>query len=232
MPRTLEVINGPRSSTRGNRSAECDLVVHSAATPALMIGEAFHLVPVEWEYGVQVEQPALADTAAPSSTSDRWWSIASRTRSRERPPVDDEVADRLRLLVQSVEGRLGQAVVVHKDSIRNAPVETLHLGPRRPDACPVSWAEMGGSELVLQVSGGGRWEMARNVESVSFIEQIVGAVIAGRVTEVIAPGHSKVTVTLGDGTEKSSVVHNDLLGLLPIPFWRSRGRSVSFSAYR
>jgi hypothetical protein len=53
VPRTLEVIHGAEIlDSEGNRSAECDLVVQSAATPRLIVGEAFHLVPVEWAYGV------------------------------------------------------------------------------------------------------------------------------------------------------------------------------------
>jgi hypothetical protein len=53
VPRTLEVIHGGEIlDSEGTRSAECDLVVQSVATPPLMVGEAFHLVPVEWAYGV------------------------------------------------------------------------------------------------------------------------------------------------------------------------------------
>jgi hypothetical protein len=53
VPRTLEIVHGAEIlDSEGNRSAECDLVVQSAATPPLMIGKDFHLVPVEWVYGV------------------------------------------------------------------------------------------------------------------------------------------------------------------------------------
>ena len=67
VPRTLEIIHGAEIlDSEGNRSAECDLVVQSVATPPLMIGEAFHLVPVEWAYGVievksQLDATQLAD---------------------------------------------------------------------------------------------------------------------------------------------------------------------------
>ncbi len=70
VPRTLEVIQGAEIlDSEGNRSAECDLVVQSAATPPLMIGEAFHLVPVEWAYGVievksHLDSTQLADAQA------------------------------------------------------------------------------------------------------------------------------------------------------------------------
>ncbi len=67
VPRTLEIIHGAEIlDSEGNRSAECDLVVQSVATPPLMIGETFHLVPVEWAYGVievksQLDATQLAD---------------------------------------------------------------------------------------------------------------------------------------------------------------------------
>ena len=70
VPRTLEVIHGAEIlDSEGNRSAECDLVVQSAATPPLMLGEAFHLVPVEWAYGVievksRLDATQLADAQA------------------------------------------------------------------------------------------------------------------------------------------------------------------------
>jgi hypothetical protein len=158
--------------------------------------------------------------------------LVSEKPERERPPTDDAVAARLGLLVESVERQLGEAVNIRQESIPNASVETVRLDPQRPDACFVSWAELGVSELILQVGQGGRWELGRDLESVVLIERIVRAVIDGQVTEVRAPGRSKVTVNLDDGTQKSSVGHNAPLGLIPIPLWRRRGRSVSYSPYR
>lgn len=70
VPRTLEIIHGAEIlDSEGSRSAECDLVVQSAATPPLMIGDAFHLVPVEWAYGVievksQLDATQLTDAQA------------------------------------------------------------------------------------------------------------------------------------------------------------------------
>src|SRR2546430_3804750 len=53
LPRPLEVVHGAEIlDSEGKRSAECDLVVQSAATPPLLVGKSFHLVPVEWAYGV------------------------------------------------------------------------------------------------------------------------------------------------------------------------------------
>ena len=48
VPRTLDIVHGAEIvDTDGNGPAECDLVVQSAATPPLMLGEAFYLVPVK-----------------------------------------------------------------------------------------------------------------------------------------------------------------------------------------
>lgn len=149
----------------------------------------------------------------------------------ERPPADDDVGRRLRLLVESVENQLGEAVSVQRQSPPNASVEIVRLEPSRPDACFAAWIEMGGSELILCVGKGGRWELPRDVESVTFVEGAVEAVIDGRVVEVFAPGRSRVTVTLGNGTQRSSVVANFPWGIIPLPYWRRWGKLVRYSHY-
>jgi hypothetical protein len=63
LPRPLEVVHGAEIlDSLGNRSAECDLVVQSAATPPLLVGKSFHLIPVEWAYGM-VEVKSRLDRA-------------------------------------------------------------------------------------------------------------------------------------------------------------------------
>ena len=63
LPRPLEIVHGAEIlDSEGQRSAECDLVVQSAMTPPLIIAENFHLIPVEWAYGV-VEVKSRLDGA-------------------------------------------------------------------------------------------------------------------------------------------------------------------------
>ncbi len=53
VPPPLKVVHGAELlDSLGSRSAECDLVVQSQSAPPLAIGEHFHLVPIEWAYGV------------------------------------------------------------------------------------------------------------------------------------------------------------------------------------
>jgi hypothetical protein len=85
VPRTLEVVHGAEIvDSEGNRSAESDLVVQSAATPPLMLGDAFHLVPVEWAYGV-IEVKSGLDTA---QLSDAQTKIARAKRLRKLTYVE------------------------------------------------------------------------------------------------------------------------------------------------
>lgn len=151
--------------------------------------------------------------------------------AHEKPPTHDEVAARLTALTNSLKQRLGDAVTIHRDRSSDGYVESTHLDPRREDACPTSWAELGASELVLQVGEGGRWELTRDLEAVELIERIVTAVTEGRVTEVFGPSRSQVTVTLEDGTSKNSTGYQGLPGLVPSPGWRHRGRSVAYEPY-
>ena len=155
----------------------------------------------------------------------------SEKPTRERPPANDEVAALLRLLIASVERQATDAVSISRQSIPNASVDITEINPRRSDACRLSWIEMGDKELILYVGRGGCWEQSRDVGVVAEIAEIVESVLAGRVTEVRAPGRSSVTVTLADGTQKSSQVRS-LGGILPIPFWRHLGRKVSYAPYR
>jgi hypothetical protein len=155
----------------------------------------------------------------------------SEKPTRERPPTNDEVAARLRLLVASVERQANGAVSNSRQSIPNASVDITEVNPRRSDACRLSWIEMGGKELILYVGRGGCWERSRDVGGAAEIAEIVESVLAGRVTEIRAPGRSNVTATLADGTQKSSQVRS-LGGILPIPFWRRLGRKVSYAPYQ
>ena len=59
--------------------------------------------------------------------------------------------------------------------------------PRANPHARLSWSELDDTELVLQVSAGGRWELERTSDSVVFIEQVVMSVMAGRVEEVFGP---------------------------------------------
>jgi hypothetical protein len=154
------------------------------------------------------------------------------TERTDRPPSDDAVAARLGLLAQAVTDELGDVVAIERESIPSASVEGTRLVPHREGACYVYWAELDSSELVLQVGDGGRWELNRDLKAVERIERIVQSVINGRVTEVFGPARSQVTVTLDDVTTEVSTGYRGLLGAIPMPSWKDRGRVVAYDPYR
>lgn len=157
--------------------------------------------------------------------------MASPERT-DRPPTNDEVAARLSRLAQAVMDDLGDAIVIERQSIPNASVEVTQLVPQEAGACPASWAELGSSELVLSLGKGGRWELKRDLKAVELVERIVRSAIDGRVTEVFAPARSQVRVILEDGTPMVSTVYRGPSAMFPIPFWKHRGRAVSYKPYR
>jgi hypothetical protein len=79
--------------------------------------------------------------------------------------------------------------------------------------CYVYWAELGSSELMLQVGEGGRWELNRDLKAVELIERIM---------------HSAID----DGTTEVSTEYRGLLGAIPMPSWKDRGRVVAYNPYR
>jgi len=111
-------------------------------------------------------------------------------------------------------------------------IKVVRLEPTRESSCPLSWSELDDTELVLQVSAGGRWELERTSDSVVFIEQVVMSVVAGRVEEVFGPGRSRIVVTFDDGTHENSTGGRAPTGCLPAPFWPRWGRRVRYEPYR
>jgi hypothetical protein len=73
---------------------------------------------------------------------------------------------------------------------------------------------------VLQVGTGGRWELPRDAVTAAFVEGVLEAVLAGRVTEVLGPGRAAVAVTLADGRVERTSVRDRPRGCLRLPRWR------------
>ncbi len=97
-------------------------------------------------------------------------------------------------------------------------------------ACPLSWIDLG-EQVVLQAGAGGRWELTDALEELDFLEQVVAAVVAGRVSDVTGPAHAFVTVRLGDGTIEQSSVATAPVGCVPLPGWRRWGRRTDYHPY-
>lgn len=117
------------------------------------------------------------------------------------------------------------------DVRRDDPLPGLWVVPARAGACDVCWFDFGSGDIILEVGGGGRWELSRTVEHAAFVEEIVDAVVAGRVVEVFAASRSSVTVTLSDGTVGRTTVNEGPIGCLPLPGWTRWGRRLQYMPY-
>lgn len=70
---------------------------------------------------------------------------------------------------------------------------SVFVQPRR-GACPLNWTEWR-AELIFGVGTGGcRWELFGELSEIHFLEAVVEAAIAGRISEVFWPARSRVTV--------------------------------------
>jgi hypothetical protein len=82
LPRNLELVHGAEIlDSEGSRSSECDLVIQSNRTPPLMVGNDFHLIPVEWAYGLievksNLTRDELADAQAKIARAKRLKKVA------------------------------------------------------------------------------------------------------------------------------------------------------------
>jgi hypothetical protein len=111
---------------------------------------------------------------------------------------------------------------------------SITLIPRNERALAVSWFDTG-DELQVETVGdgnGGRWELPRDDAHAEFLEDVVRAVVAGRVTEVFGVRRSAVTVTFADGTTDMDTGYGFGSGCLPMFGWKRRGRLVRYGPYR
>jgi hypothetical protein len=127
------------------------------------------------------------------------------------PPPQDELTRRLAAAVAAVRARFGDDVVAQDGCV---------VRLRAPaGACAVSWVQLR-DEIVLQVGTGGRWELPRDAATAAFVEDVLEAVLAGRVIEVLGPGRAAVAVTLADGRVERTFVRDHPPGCLHLPRWR------------
>ncbi len=104
--------------------------------------------------------------------------------------------------------------------------------PTNPGALPLYV----GADVWLQIRAGhfgGRWQLSLTDErDARFAQDIVGAIIDGRVQERFGRQRSMVTVTREDGSVISDVGYASILSsILPDPRWRTEGRLVEYEPY-
>ena len=109
----------------------------------------------------------------------------------------------------------------------------VDLSPTRPGALGIGWLASP-SEVVLDTGGtgpGGRWELEPIAQDLDHLEDLVRAVIAGRVVEAGTARRSRLEVTLGDGTVVSSTGYAGVAGCLVLPGWTSRARTTRYAPW-
>ncbi|SDS92356.1 hypothetical protein [Actinoplanes derwentensis] len=115
---------------------------------------------------------------------------------------------------------------------RTGPGLTVRLTPHRSGAREVIWLDLG-TEIIVQAGEiGGRWELTAEPTDLTFLDDLVTSVIAGRVSEVAAYRRSRVTVTLRDGSAQTETGYDGLGALLPLPLWPRWARTTHYLPYR
>lgn len=151
---------------------------------------------------------------------------APRNPSDEVWPLLLGLEDRLRMATQGV-------ATLEREHWHDAEHDAMwHLVPLNPKSLQVTWMEWGDGLILHAARENPRWELGRTAQDVQFIEDVALAVIAGRVTETVAPARSRVDITLADGR----VVHQTglvgcLLPFLPLPGWRRWGQVTHYEPY-
>ena len=141
--------------------------------------------------------------------------------------VDDADVGDISARLSALEEQLGKVAEVVRDSTHPGMTITI-VSPRKPDALAISWI-WDGYEIIVQAGRGpgGRWELVPTPAHMDFMEDLVRAIVAGRVRETLGPGRSHVQVTLANGDTPSETGY---MGCLPIPGWRRSGRTIEYAA--
>jgi len=142
---------------------------------------------------------------------------------------DDAVGLRLAELAANLERELQDVASLEREDLGRG---SWVLTPNDQDAVGVAWIDWGDA-LHLEVLGGhgGRWELGRDDSDLSFLIDVVEAVVEGRVTETFGVRRSRVTVTMPDGSSESETGSGPG-GSLPRPFLARRGRVKRYPPYR
>ena len=146
-----------------------------------------------------------------------------------------DVQARLAAFTEELRIYLGDAATVTRDGPTEDYTAQTTVTPHRAGALDVSWAEFGYGDTgeVSLTAGhiGGWFEMDGTMVNADDVEDIVRAVVAGRVVEVFGPGRSRVEVVVSNGEVWRETGGVAPKGCLPIPGWVRRGRRVEYLPY-
>jgi hypothetical protein len=143
--------------------------------------------------------------------------------------ADAEMGEVSRVLA-NLEAKLSDVAAVSRKTLEHGIV-TVDEKPRNPHALGMTWLVMK-DEIVFQAGHhGGRWELAKTLEDVAWMDRAADAVMSGHVRETFGPKRSRVEVAMEDGTTETETGYSTGSGLLPVPGWRRWGRTVKYGSY-
>jgi hypothetical protein len=142
----------------------------------------------------------------------------------------DAEIDEVTRAVANLAEKFTEVADVRRETLEHGIV-AVNVKPRNPQALGMTWLVMK-DEIVFQAGHhGGRWELARTPEDIAWMECVADAVASGHVWETFGPKRSRVQVAMKDGTTETDTGYSAGAGLLPVPGWRRRGRSVKYASY-
>jgi hypothetical protein len=141
-----------------------------------------------------------------------------------------QVTARLRAIEDRVSA-LGSVVAVTHEPFDEFEGHVVSAVPANPRSLAFSWIWMG--DVVFQAGRhGGRWELEPTAADLQFLDDVVAAVVAGRVVETFGAKRSAVAFTLADGNVAREVGYEvGLAALIPLPGWRRWGRRIQYEPY-
>lgn len=147
-------------------------------------------------------------------------------------PSDDraQILQAVDSLEEYVRELAGQTASYERTSYSGG-LSILSVTPHNAKARPLTVV----GQQWLQVEAGdhgGCWELDYTAEGIEQARQLIEAVIAGQIVELILLARSEVRVTLASGQQVSQTGYGSGLGWLPLPGWRSRARVIDYEPYR
>ena len=156
---------------------------------------------------------------------------SQQTRAMQEllPYLHDLVGDTAEITTEDYWSSEPDGSVDHDEppSIRSASIRPHNAAALPMDVTCEQW-------IVIELGRiGGRWELGYDSGDLGRAKALLGAAVAGRVTETTALGRSKVDVTLTDGTIVTETGYDGCLTILiPLPGWTTWGRTTQYEPYR
>jgi hypothetical protein len=138
----------------------------------------------------------------------------------------------VRELMARLAGEMGERATLRAETLGGGD-ECVELIPRNPAAAKIAIEHNPDADDVEEE----RWVTVADEAApdepgdLTRLEQIVRAVIAGRVTVIEGSGRYRVEIDVADGDLRHSTARSLVRGFLPAPGWRQRAKVTRFEPY-